>query len=282
MFNERQTTPKAAGAPVQQTQSSPRPTFNNNTEFHAALRRNVETYFESTGRRKRGNWQVYLKAAVILGIFFTSYLFLVFIVENLWQGLLSAIILALSMTGIGFNIMHDGGHRAFSERLWVNRMAAMTLDLIGVSSYMWHWKHAIYHHNYVNIAGYDPDMDLGVLARFAPYGKRLWFHRWQHLYIWFLYAFLVAKLQLFNDFHHFATGRIHAQPMPRPKHWDLVIFVTGKAIFFTIGIFVSPSLPPGITGFVLLRSNRIHDGYTPLRRFSVAALHGPLRSPPAR
>src|SRR5208337_3336501 len=81
-------------------------------------------------------------------------------------------------SGIGFNIMHDGGHRAFSEHRWVNKLAAMTLDLIGASSHVWHWRHAMFHHNYVNVAGYDPDIDLGVFARFAPHQKRLWFHRW--------------------------------------------------------------------------------------------------------
>ena len=27
----------------------------------------------------------------------------------------------------------------------------VTLDLVGGSSYIWHWKHAHYHHTYVNI-----------------------------------------------------------------------------------------------------------------------------------
>jgi len=221
--------------------------FRDNTEFHTALRRNVEAYFQRTGQPKRGNWQVYLKATVLLSAFFASYLVLVFFAGNLWQGLISAVVLALSITGIGFNIMHDGGHNAFSEHRWVNRMAATTLDLIGVSSYVWHWKHAMYHHNYVNIVGYDPDVDVSALARFAPHQRRLWFHRWQHLYVWALYAFLVAKLQLFNDFYHLIVGRIHTHPTPRPKGWSLATFVGGKTIFavlaFVLPLFFHPVLP---------------------------------------
>jgi linoleoyl-CoA desaturase len=224
-----------------ENKAPPRLRFNTNMEFQTALRRNVDAYFERTGRPRRGNWQVYLKAAIILSCFFASYIVLVFVAENLWQGLVSAILLALSMTGIGFNIMHDGDHHAFSGRGWVNRAAAMTLDLIGVSSYMWHWKHAIYHHNYVNIVGYDPDVEVSSLARFAPHEKLLWFHRWQHLYMWVLYAFLVAKLHFYNDVQSLLFGRIHVHPIPRPKGWSLVIFIGGKTTFLVLA-FVLPLL----------------------------------------
>ena len=223
----------------QHGQSGPRLKFNQNLEFQIALRRSVDDYFLRTGRPKRGNWQVYLKAAILLFCFFSSYLVLVFFARNLWQGLTCAAVLALSMTGIGFNIMHDGGHRGFSEHRWVNKLAAMTLELIGASSLVWYWKHAMYHHNYVNIVGYDPDTDLGKLARFAPHQKRLWFHRWQHLYMWAVYAFLVAKFHLYSDFHHLISGRIHTHSTPRPKGWDLVTFIGGKVFFFTVA-FVLP------------------------------------------
>lgn len=253
MAEKREDVRKATGTAPSHAQSALRLTFNNNTEFQTALRRNVDDYFRETGRPRRGNWQVYLKAGIILSCFFASYVFLVFAAANLWEGLVSSLVLAFSMTGIGFNIMHDGGHRAFSERRWANRMAAMALDLIGVSSYMWHWKHAMYHHNYVNIAGYDPDADLGTLARFTPHGRRLWFHRWQHIYIWFLYAFLVAKLHVFNDFHSVVFGRIHAHPVPRPKRWDLVTFISGKTVFLALA-FVFPLFfyPPGVVLFYYL------------------------------
>jgi fatty acid desaturase len=39
---------------------------------------------------------------------------------------------------------------------------AMTLELIGGSSYLWRWKHGIFHHTYVNVAGHDTDIDLAL------------------------------------------------------------------------------------------------------------------------
>jgi linoleoyl-CoA desaturase len=234
MVKKRKGIGEAEGPPDRSRQPEQRLKFNDNKEFQNALRRYVDDYFRKTGLPRRGNRQVYLKAAVILSCFFFSYLALVFLASNLWQGLALAAILGFSMTGIGFNIMHDGGHRAFSERQWANRLAAATLDLIGASSYVWHWKHAMFHHNYVNIVGYDPDVDLGVFARFAPHQKRRWFHRWQHLYVWVLYAFLVAKFHLFSDFAHLLLGRVHTHSMPRAKGRDLVLLIGGKAVFLAL------------------------------------------------
>ena len=37
----------------------------------------------------------------------------------------------------GFNVMHDGGHRAYSNHRWINRFMAMALDLLGGSSHGW-------------------------------------------------------------------------------------------------------------------------------------------------
>ena len=51
-----------------------------------------------------------------------------------------------------------------ANSVWVNKLMAMTLELIGGSSYLWRWKHVVFHHTYVNITGHDTDIDLGILA----------------------------------------------------------------------------------------------------------------------
>jgi len=67
---------------------------------------------------------MYLKTGVILTCFVTSYVLLVFVAETMWQGLLLVILLGLCAVGIGFNVAHDGGHRAYSKTQWVNRVMA--------------------------------------------------------------------------------------------------------------------------------------------------------------
>jgi linoleoyl-CoA desaturase len=88
------------------------------------------------------------------------------------------------MAAIGFNIRHDGGHRAYSNRRWINQLMALSLDLLGGSSYIWARKHNSIHHSYANIT--DHDIDLGLLTRLAPHQRRLKSHRLQHFYLWAL------------------------------------------------------------------------------------------------
>ena len=207
--------------------------FGKDTTFQKELQRRVDEYFVSTGRPKRGGWRMHLKTAIILACFAASYVLLVFVAQNLWQGLFLAAILALCTAGIGFNIQHDGGHNAYSERDWVNNLTAWTLDLIGGSSGRWRWKHTVIHHRFTNVAGYDTDLNVWPLGRVAPRQKLLPYHRWQHLYLWLLYGLLALKMQLFDDFRYVITGRLGQISVPRPHKWELVIFVVGKSLFIT-------------------------------------------------
>jgi linoleoyl-CoA desaturase len=177
---------------------------------------------------------MYLKSAIILTTFIASYVLLVFFAATWWQGLLLSVVLGGAVAQIGFNIQHDAGHQAYSDHRWINKCMAMTLDLVGGSSYIWRWKHANFHHTYVNIDGHDSDISLGVLARFAPLQKRYRHHRWQHLYMWLLYALTAVSWHLHDDFRDIATGTIGKLPFPRPRGKDLAVFVIGKVVFFTL------------------------------------------------
>lgn len=209
-------------------------TFTGSKEFHHELRRRVDAWFAETGRRKRDNPAMYLKSAIILAVFFTSYALLVFMAQTWWQAVPLAILLGLATAGIGFNIEHDGGHNAYSSRRWVNRLSALTLDMIGGSSYLWRWKHAVFHHTYVNIKGFDSDIDLGIIARLSPHHRRFAHQRFQNWYAWPLYGVMAMKWHFYDDFLILAKGRIGALRFQRPRGWDLFALVAGKLVFFTL------------------------------------------------
>jgi linoleoyl-CoA desaturase len=221
--------------------------FDKNAAFQNELRRRVEEYFSRTGLPKRGGGRMYAKTAILVCCFAASYLLLVFAARNLWQGLPLAAALALCTAAIGFNVQHDGGHQAYSDRPWLNRLAAWSLDLIGGSSARWRWKHTVIHHRYVNIAGYDSDIELGLLARFAPHHRRYWWHRWQHLYMWAFYGLLSVKLQIFDEFRYVITGRLGALRVPRPRGSQAAVFVAGKALFLAWALAVPMLLHPVLT-----------------------------------
>jgi linoleoyl-CoA desaturase len=223
---------------------APKLKFNGSDRFLRELRRRVDAYFERTGRPRRDCPQMYFKTATILAWFFSAYVLLVFVCTSWWIVLPLAVVLGLSMAAIGFNIQHDGGHRAYSERPWINKVMALTLDLMGGSSYLWDWKHNAIHHTYPNINGQDDDINIGILGRLSPQQPRFWFHRLQGIYMWLLYGFLAIKWHLIDDFHQVSTGHIGGHKIPRPKGKDLVIFIAGKVTFFSLAFVVPMLLHP--------------------------------------
>ncbi len=217
------------------------PKFAKDSDFQLELRHRVEQYFQRSGVLQRDCPKMYLKSAFILFSFFAAYSLLVFIVSSWWLAVPLTILLGLSIAAVGFNIQHDAGHKAYSGHPWINTLMSWTMDMVGASSYLRHWKHGVYHHTYTNIEGHDSDIDLGILGRLSPHQPRLWHHRWQHLYLWVLYGFVAIKWDLFDDFHDLIVGKIGAHPIPRPKKWDLVVFIAGKILFFALA-FVIPML----------------------------------------
>ncbi len=218
--------------------------YQRDNAFQAELRRRVDGYFDRTGKSRRDCWQMYLKSAVLLASFAALYILLVFVVRTWWQAIPTAIMLGLATAGIGLGIQHDGGHRAYSDRPWINRLAAMTLDLIGGSSYLYRGRHTTFHHTYTNVAGLDTDIDVGLLGRMAPASKKLPFHRWQHYYLWPIYGFMVVQWHLISDFRDVIVGKIQAHRFPRPKGGELATFIAGKLVFFTLMIGIPVLVHP--------------------------------------
>ena len=238
------------------TKPLPKLKFNGSDRFLRELRKRIDAYFEKTGQRRRDCPQMYFKTATILIAFAAIYLVLMFFATSWFTVIPLAILLGLSVAAIGFNIQHDAGHKAYSEHRWINRTMAFTLDLMGGSSYMWDWKHNTIHHTYPNVDGYDDDINIGFLGRLSPQQPRYAFHRFQGVYLWVLYGFLAIKWHLIDDFHNLASGRIGGHKIPRPQGSDLVGFILGKVIFFSMA-FVLPML--------------LHKWYLALGVYAIAA-----------
>ena len=228
-----QPTPVAL-VPAQPVTADNKLRFTGSNDFHRELRRRVDAFFADSGKSPRDCWQMYLKTAVI-GLWFAgAYGLLVFWASTWWQALPLTLLLAGAVGAIGFNVMHDGGHKAYSDRQWVNNAMAMSLDLVGGSSYIWRWKHSVFHHAYVNIQDYDSDVDLGAIARLSPHQPHRFLQRWQHWYIWALYGVMTIRWQLYGDFRDLVAGNIGVQQFPRPQGRSLLTLIAGKLVFLTL------------------------------------------------
>jgi linoleoyl-CoA desaturase len=218
--------------------------YNSSADFYRELKSRVDDYFKVTGRSTRDVPQMYLKSVIISLWLSLSYLLLVFVASTWWQGVLLAISLGLAMAGIGFNVQHDGGHRAYSNRNYVNHLAAMMLDLLGGSSYLWRWKHNLIHHNFPNITGADEDIDLVPLAHLSP-GQPLYaIHRFQHLYIWVFYCLLPIRWHFFGDFRNLIRGDIGGHGIVRPHGWNMIVLLSGKVLFLFLAFLLPAILHP--------------------------------------
>ena len=215
--------------------------------FQRELRRRVEALVRERGIRERDCPRMYLKTALVLGSFALAYCLLVFMARGPWQALPLAALLGFATAEIGFNIQHDGSHKACSRRAWVNKLMAMTLDLVGGSSYVWRWKHVVFHHMYVNLCGHDTDIELGIFGRLAPGQPHRAFYRWQHWYLWPLYGVMTVKWHFYDDYRDVILGRMGANRFPRPRGWDLTLFIGGKLTFLTLAFGIPLLLHPFAT-----------------------------------
>lgn len=248
MVSERDAGDRARSNPVEAAPGELK--FAPSDGFLAALRERVERYFQTTGRRQRDCPRMYLKTVLLAVWFLASYGLLVFGGLSTWFVVPLALSLGLAMAAIGFNVQHDGSHRAYSNHAWVNRLMALSLDVLGASSYVWSRKHNTIHHSYTNIVDHDDDINIGILGRLAPHQPRFGFHRLQHYYLWALYGFLYLKWTLYDDFRDVLLGKIGGHRLPRPQGWDLAIFLAGKVIFFAWALALPLLLHPVV--YVLL------------------------------
>lgn len=233
-----------ASAVVPPSPDPPKIRFEPHGAFTAELRARTDAYFDGADgprRSRRDMPAMYLKAFVILGWFAASWALLVFGATTFWQATALAISLGLSIAGIGMCVQHDANHGAFSSHGSVNAVFRFSLDIMGVHSFIWRQKHNVLHHTYTNIEGVDFDLDFGFIARLSPEQERRPWHRYQHLYLWILYGFLLPKWVLIDDFSHLRTKRLGPHHMPSMSRGELCTFAAGKLIFLGWAVVI-PSI----------------------------------------
>src|SRR4051812_10150450 len=108
-----------------------------NTAFYQSLKREVDRYFRESGQSKTGGWKLYSKALVLLPLAFGGYIYLLFGHPPTWAGLIVCALMGLVISSIGFNIMHDACHNAYSSKKWVNETLGLSLNCIGGNAFFW-------------------------------------------------------------------------------------------------------------------------------------------------
>ena len=231
------------------------PKFSNVSQsFHSELKKRIADYFSQSGKSPTGNAHLYVKAGVLLLALSALYIHLVFYTPATWLAVIECIAFGIFTAAVGFNVMHDGGHGSFSRSRLVNKMAAMSVNVLGANNFMWNTKHNIIHHAYTNIDGIDDDIDAKPLLRLCDTQKFYKMHRYQHFYFWMAYSLLYIYWVFVSDYKKYFTGRIGPMAIKKMNAWDHINFWGFKFIhaclFVIIPIYFAGVIP-WLVGFLI-------------------------------
>lgn len=211
--------------------------FNNvNTLFSKSLKQKTNEYFTITFQKKTGNRRIFIKAAILLSTLVALYAILVFVQPHWVLSVVLCLLFGVNLAAIGFNIMHDAGHNAFSANRNLNTVLSYTLNLLGGNIYFWKLKHNIAHHTYTNIDGEDHDIEVKFM-RIHHDQKLKKHHRYQRFYFPLLYGISYLAWIFYQDYEKYFRQRMGttSDRFNFPLK-EKVIFWTSKVLH--LGLFV--------------------------------------------
>ncbi|NER33470.1 MAG: acyl-CoA desaturase [Oscillatoria sp. SIO1A7] len=230
-------------------------TFGKSIGFRKELNRRVEAYMEAENIAPRDNLAMYLKTVVIFSWLISAWTFTVFGPPVLWMKLLGCVALGLAVAGVGFSVGHDANHGGYSNSKLVNRLIGLSYDFIGLSSYLWQFRHNTLHHIYPNMLGYDIEIHADALVRLSPDIQYKWHHKYQHILIWFLYPFIPFYWSAADVYLILVKLKYQEHEIPKPSTVELITLLAFKLVWLgwlvAIPIAVGYSPLEAILGFAL-------------------------------
>lgn len=220
------------------------------SQFHHELKKRVQNYFQEKQINMSGNGSLYFKAIFLFAAYFALYVHLVFFTPPTWLAIVECILMGGVTAAIGFNVMHDGSHGSFSNSKMANKLAAFSANILGASGIMWNNKHNIIHHTYTNIDGVDDDIEIRPLLRMCSTQKKRWIHRFQHIYVWFLYTLLLLVWLFVSDYTKYFRQKVGAIPIKKMSVWNHIAFWIAK-IGYAMMMIVIPIYLLGFTSWLV-------------------------------
>ncbi|MCH2193617.1 fatty acid desaturase [Kordia sp.] len=211
--------------------------------FHKELCQEVQCYFETNAFSKYGNTGLVAKYILIKTLFLIAY-FLVFFVHQSYLVFLLFGILGVLGIILAINVAHDAIHGIAHSKSWVNSYFKIQLDLIGANSYTWQKRHQFGHHTFPNTHGKDPDLTQTKIVKILPKATHKSYHKFQYIYVPFLYAFYTINWIYIRDFTDFFAKNSFLKKIPKKEYVKLTVF---KMVYISVFIV----LPILFTSFTI-------------------------------
>ncbi len=206
--------------------------FNNKSSvFFNDLKQAVEKHFSSKDLKKTGNVKLYIKTATLVPAAILIYILLLTVSFPAWAALLLCVLMGVVLASIGFNVMHDACHGSYSSKKWVNELFGYSLNALGGNAFIWKFKHNIIHHTYTNVDGVDDDIARSPILRQCSTQTWKPAHKFQHIYVVFLYAISSLAWVAYLDFDKYFKRRVNTTSMQKMDVKEHVIFWFSKLLY---------------------------------------------------
>jgi len=215
-----------------------KPFYTWESEFYSVLKRRVEEY-GLTHNIQGDPWSLYAKSFFVLSMWLVTYYY------GMIQGsFFGALLFGFFHAHLGVSIAHDGGHGSFSKNKTVNFLAGAMTDIMGGSWLIWAMQHNVGHHPHTNRQGdyededFDPDARSGnPMLRLSPGIPQKPYHKYQHIYIWFLFAFVGIKW-MYGDIKYFLKGNYQNMHFWGFSDLNFRMQLVTKSFFFFYSLIV--------------------------------------------
>jgi linoleoyl-CoA desaturase len=223
-------------------------------EFASTLRNRVNEYFTKSGIEKTGNSKLHVQAFLSISIYVLSFLVLIASgITNPWVLMGLWVLMGFGKAVIGTGIMHDAIHGSFSGSNQVNKTMGLSMNLIGGNSWVWKMQHNVLHHTYTNLNEIDDDIDIPVLLRMSPHQPKYPWHRYQHIYVWLLYAFATIFWVTSKDFVQLNKYRDRGLLKEKDEYgMRLMNIVLWKLVYYAYSLVLPILVMPVSWVFVLI------------------------------
>lgn len=224
----------------------------NPTLFVKTLHGRINAYFRQNNYSIKCNHAMRLKMITGTGWWLLSYLAIFLLPLTKWEFFAVYIFHGIGHIYFSFNVGHDALHNAISKKRSINKFWAYSYDLLGVNTYMWRFMHHQGHHACLNIHGEDMSLETAGIFRLSSHEKRKGFHKYQHIYAFFIYGSYLFYYVFLKDYKYFfSKNNIYLKNVKHPKKEWIKLFL-GKAIYLLYMLIIPIYFLPFSASFVFL------------------------------
>lgn len=241
--------------------------------FSQELRSQVKAHFDAFDIPKEGNRQLKILSGLLLLLY-------IFVSASLSRSdvpaplyFLLCALLGLLTLPLVLNIGHDSVHNVFFKLRKHNEFAGNIFMILGTSPYFWKLRHIHSHHTYANVQGWDKDIEQEKVIRLSAKSPFLNHHKYQHLYMPFVFMFYTLNWFFYRDFKDLFTKSFGTKTADKHPFAELIKLFVAK--FIMLGyLIVLPvylghqSISTALIGFVLF-----HIAASVVTTFALVSTH---------